>query len=99
MSADDTNQDGEAPAPNGAGAPAEVENAPEGAVADPSKPVVMTPDEFRDLARAQERFANQQILDRLVASYPVVAALVAERDDLKAQLDAATKSAGKKSKG
>lgn len=46
---------------------------------------VLTPDAFRELALAQERHANQQLLDRLASQYPVVAELVRELAALKAK--------------
>lgn len=59
---------------------------PKGAVADLADHHTLTPDAFRELALAQERHANQQQLDRLAASYPVVAELIRELAALKAKV-------------
>lgn len=56
------------------------------AVADLAKPHVVSPDEFRELAQAQERHARQITLEKLANAHPVIADLIRERDELKAQV-------------
>lgn len=56
------------------------------ALANMDSPVVMTPDQFIEQARAQERLANEITLKRLSETTPAVAALIAERDALKARV-------------
>ena len=58
----------------------------DGAVADQSNPVVLSMETFRELALAQERAAAQVTLDRLANQFPVVAALIDERDALLAKM-------------